>query len=387
MIFDDQFYNFNGREFSSDEAFILFLIPFEKYFQNLYLCSRLSPGSKKATYAIPQHKIEVCALPYYKNVTGLLANAFILLPRIWGIVKKSIHNWDVLWLTWPHPISLLMLIKARRSNKLCFLVVRQNLKELVKQRYSGIKKLAALLVVNSLEWLLKLMAKDVIIFTVGGEMYQKFRRCYSHVHQIEISLLSKNILPNYFPLSSCDFHVPLRLLFVGRLDPEKGLKYLFHALAMLKEQNQKVHLDIVGSGPEENNLQKLTQELYLNEWVSFHGYIPFGEALFYCYQNTDLLVLPSLSEGIPQVLLEAMAIGVPIITTRIPSMKGFISHKENGWLVAPGSAATLTKAIMQLANNPIIVESMVKRSREGFYRHTMEFQHEKILKLLVNYME
>jgi glycosyltransferase involved in cell wall biosynthesis len=227
----------------------------------------------------------------------------------------------------------------------------------------------------------------MVIFTVGDEMYQKFCRYYSHVHSIKISLLSQDNVPTFHSLPPRDRRALLRLLFVGRLDPEKGLSFLLQAVAILQEQNRNMHLDIAGSGLEEENLRKLAQELNLNKQISFHGYVPFGESLFSYYRAADFFILPSLSEGIPQVVLEAMAFGVAIIATRIPSLKGIIRHGENGWLVEPGSAMALANAISELTNNPIAADKLRKRARNDCYIHTMEFQQEKMLRALAIYLQ
>lgn len=386
-IFDDQIFHYNGREYSSDEAFILFIIGLQKYFQSVTLCSRVYPGPESAAYTISLHKMKVCALPYYKNVGDLLSKAVTFVPKIRSIIKANRDEWDILWLTWPHPLSLLMLIQARRARKFCFLVVRQNLEELMKQRYRGLRKIAALLVVHFLEWQLRWWGRDAVIFTVGEEMYQKFRRNYSRVHRMEISLLSKDNVPALGPLPIRRRANPLRLLFVGRLEPEKGLSFLLRALAILKGQNRNVNLDIVGSGMEEQNLRELTHRLDLNEQVSFHGYIAFGDSLFFYYRAADFFVLPSLSEGIPQVLFEAMAFGIPIIATRIPSLQAMIRHRENGWLVEPGSATDLANAISELGDNPTVVETLRKHAKDDFFVHTLEFQQEKMLSTLAIHLE
>jgi glycosyltransferase involved in cell wall biosynthesis len=387
MIFDDQVYCFDGKAYGSDEAFILFIVALRRYFQSLILCSRLYPETKAATYTIPGQKIKVCALPYYKSLRSLLSQAMIYLPQIWRLIKRNIDDCDMLWLTWPHPVSLLMLIQARRARKFPFLVVRQNLKALVKQRYRGWQKVAAVLTINFLEWQLRLWGKGVVVFTLGSEMFEKFRRSCHQVHPIEISLLSKNEAQKFYRLTFGAHQTSSRLLFVGRLEPEKGLAFLLHALAILKAQNRNVHLDIVGSGMEEENLRKLAQKLDINDRVSFHGYIAFGDTLFSYYRAADFFVLPSLSEGIPQVLLEAMAFGVPIITTQIPSVQGIVRHKENSWLVEPGSAMALAKAIHELADNPMLADTLRQRATEDIYVHTMEFQQEKMLRILAMYLK
>jgi glycosyltransferase involved in cell wall biosynthesis len=152
---------------------------------------------------------------------------------------------------------------------------------------------------------------------------------------------------------------------------------------MLKEQHNKIHLDIVGSGSEEDHLQALVRSLGVNEEVSFHGYVAFGETLFSYYRAADVFVLPSLpGEGVPKVLMEAMALGVPIIATQVGGIAGIIHHKENGLLVKPGSATSLAEALTELMNNSKLMDDVRKRAIADSAVYTMEVQQEKMLEVL-----
>jgi glycosyltransferase involved in cell wall biosynthesis len=389
MIFDDQVYYFNGLAYSCDDSHVLFMIGMKRYFQRLVLCSRLAPSAKSASYTVPQD-IEICPLPYYKNLAELCVKAAIYLPKIWRVLQTNFEKWDMLWLFWPHPISLLilMLIRLRHRQKIPILIIRNNLHEAVRFRYHGLQKVAAVGIVNLLDWQLKLWRHHFVIFAVGDEMYQKFRRSYPHVYQMVHPLISKNDILDFHSLNSRLHKPPSRLLFVGRLDPEKGLPFLIRCVAMLKEQSKKIHLDIVGSGSEENTLQALVQSLDVNEEVSFHGYIAFSEALFSYYRAADIFVLPSLpGEGVPKVLMEAMAFGVPIIATQVGGIAGLIRHKENGLLVKPGSARVLAEAITELMNNPNLVDDLRQRATADSAAYTMEAQQEKMLEALAAYSD
>ena len=387
MVFDDQVYCYDGHSYSSNEAFILFILALRNYFRNVTLCSRLHERSQPESYTIPQTNIEICAFPYYKSMIDFFAKSIILLPKIWHIIKINFHKWDLLWLTWPHPLSLLMLIKAKRAEKLCILVIRQNLRELVKQRYNGWQKIMAVFLVDFLEWQLRRRCENVVILTVGHEMYRKFSQHFCNVHAIEISLISQSNLTELSPSPRLSNPNPVRLLFVGRLEPEKGLPSLLDALVLLKQQNRNVHLDIVGSGVEEEFLKELAAKLKIARNLTFHGYVPFGEDLFSYYRGASVLVLPSLSEGIPQVLWEAMAFNVPIVATRIPSIQGVIRHGQNGILTEPDSSAALSEAIGSLLDHPTVAAKLCRQARADSHSHTMEVQHETILKTLASYVK
>jgi glycosyltransferase involved in cell wall biosynthesis len=384
MIFDDQVFHFNGREYSSDEAHILFMIGMKKYFNNLTFCSRLLPGINSANYRIPE-QIKICPLPYYKDVLELFIKSVIYMTQIWRIIRNNINRWDILWLCWPHPVSLLILImvKIQSYQSIPVLIVRQNLNKLVRLRYRGIKKLFAIIVINVLEWQLKLWDNETHIFTVGDEMYQKFCKSYRHVQLIRLPPLSKRDIPVINTSENKKTMLPISLLYVGRLEPEKGLPYLIQSISLLKKDNKHVHLKIIGSGPEEKELRTLTKKLDVKNEVTFYGYVKFGEPLFSYYTRADCLVLPSLSEGFPNVIMEAMAFNVAIIATKVGGIPEIIKHKRNGLLVQPGSAEAFAEAIIELIDNPELADSMRKSAKIDALSYTMEVQQELMLQDLI----
>jgi glycosyltransferase involved in cell wall biosynthesis len=108
---------------------------------------------------------------------------------------------------------------------------------------------------------------------------------------------------------------PLRFVFVGRLRYEKGIGYLLRALRHLAEKGHDLHLDLVGDGPQMAALKALARSLSLETRVFFHGQLPPDRVNLF-FRGDTVFVLPSLNEGQPNALLEAMAAGCPAIVTR-----------------------------------------------------------------------
>ena len=132
---------------------------------------------------------------------------------------------------------------------------------------------------------------------------------------------------------------------VGRLSPEKGFDISIRAVRNLRERNLKVKLVIVGEGDDRARLEALRAELGLQDAVRFAGWQsdtkPYFEAM-------DLFALSSFREGLPNVLLEAMALGVPCVATRIAGVPKLIEHGVSGWLLEPGDATALADGIFRL---------------------------------------
>lgn len=152
------------------------------------------------------------------------------------------------------------------------------------------------------------------------------------------------------------------ILFVGRLMREKGLFELVDALpAVLRER--ACRLEIVGDGSAADAVRGRVEELGIGAHVAFLGYCK-GEELWRAYRGASLFVLPSWSEGFPTVLAEAMAAGLPIITTRIQGMADHVAEGINGLFVPVRSPAALAAAMVRLLGNSALRARMSAANRE-----------------------
>ena len=136
-------------------------------------------------------------------------------------------------------------------------------------------------------------------------------------------------------------------LYVGRLEARKGIQTLLHAMTRLP---QGVRLMIVGTGPEETNLKAFVAEHGLGDAVSFFG-IADETQIASLLQQHDILVVPSLSEGLPAVIMEAFASARPVIATAVDGIPELVHDGKNGLLVPPDDPAALADAMTKLVNN------------------------------------
>ncbi|MDP8306118.1 MAG: glycosyltransferase family 4 protein [Candidatus Chlorobium antarcticum] len=165
------------------------------------------------------------------------------------------------------------------------------------------------------------------------------------------------IVPNYV---DTDIFAPketvkdIDLLFIGRLTPQKNLFALLDAL-----QGVKIKTVIVGRGAQEDALKARAKELELNiEWA---GNIPNTELPRYL-NRSKLFILPSLYEGHPKTLIEAMAAGLPVIGANSPGIREIITHLKNGWLSGT-DAASIRESIMELSASADIRAHLAKNAR------------------------
>lgn len=154
----------------------------------------------------------------------------------------------------------------------------------------------------------------------------------------------------------------LHLLCVGRLTPAKGQAILLNAVAQLINQSVPVQVCFVGMGPDLEALQAHAEELNISQYVNFAGAIDQDHILDY-YQLADIFVLPSFAEGLPVVLMEAMAMAIPCVTTNITGIPELIKNEQNGLLVPASDVDAMTKAIRYLIENPQIYQQISIESR------------------------
>jgi glycosyltransferase involved in cell wall biosynthesis len=140
---------------------------------------------------------------------------------------------------------------------------------------------------------------------------------------------------------------PVRLVFAGRITPQKGIDTLLRALARPEMKGLAWSLDLGGDGPQLEEYRSLAETLGLGERVRFHGWLS-REAVSRLYRDGDLLVFPSRYEGMPNVVLEAMSCGLPIIGTRIAGTEQLVRPGENGLLVEPDDEEGLGRALATL---------------------------------------
>ena len=138
-----------------------------------------------------------------------------------------------------------------------------------------------------------------------------------------------------------------RLLFVGRLAAVKGVPVLFKTLRDVAPDHPGLHLTLIGDGPERRALEDQARIMGLSGMVTFAGYKGQAEVA-QALRETDILVLPSFAEGLPVVLMEALAARVTVLTTRIAGVGELVEDGISGRLVAPGDPVALTDALRAL---------------------------------------
>ncbi len=148
-----------------------------------------------------------------------------------------------------------------------------------------------------------------------------------------------------------------QIMFVGRLDAVKGVPLLLEAFARLSSIHPDARLSIVGDGPDRASLEAQASQAGLADRIGFLGYRPQDEVANLLLA-ADMLVLPSFAEGVPVVLMEAMASRIPVIASQVAGVAELVSDGENGFVIPAGDVETLTARLDQLLSDPALCARM-----------------------------
>lgn len=164
------------------------------------------------------------------------------------------------------------------------------------------------------------------------------------------------------PKSNYSLHRPARLLFVGRLHPQKGLDVLLKALRRLQDEGTEVGLTLVGDGPQKSQLEDLARALGIRPHVKFAG--ESGHVPDYL-RDADVFVLPSRAEGVSNSLLEAMAQGLPVVVSGIPGNAEVVDDEKTGIVFHPDDVSSLAARLQSLLQDQTLRQKIGDAARRG----------------------
>jgi glycosyltransferase involved in cell wall biosynthesis len=166
-----------------------------------------------------------------------------------------------------------------------------------------------------------------------------------------------------------DSDEPFRILSVGRFCEKKGFPYLLQACHRLKQRERPFVCRIIGFGPLQQELEELIRTLQLHDRVALAGKMT-QDKLIHEYRRSDLFVLPCLvtddgdRDGIPNVLVEAMAMRLPVVSTPVSGIGELVGHMQNGLLVAEKDSESLAAAMEMLLEDPELRRRLAANGRQ-----------------------
>jgi len=298
--------------------------------------------------------IQVRRLPYFFKIAGTN-----ITPSLFFQLMKE--DFEVIHTHFPTPWSAeISLICAKLRKKPCILTYHNDVE---KPGLLGlITKFYNTFLLNLL-----LRAVDKILVTQPRYIHDS-RFLTKHLEKISIITNGISKLPDGTRL----LRKKTSLLFVGILDNYhryKGVDYLIEALFLVSQDCRDIHLDVVGNGDLVTELQQRARHLNVDQYIRFWGYVD-DQKLTELYQTSTVFVLPSidLHEGFGIVLLEAMAHGLPVVTTEVVGISTEIIEHGAGVIVPAKDPVAIAEAVNTLLSDPWKAQQMGRNGQELIQR-------------------
>lgn len=160
------------------------------------------------------------------------------------------------------------------------------------------------------------------------------------------------------------YNLPADALWIGsmgRLDPRKHFDWLIKLVPALLEKNKPIHFILIGDGPEMPSLKALIESLGISDLVTLTGEVPQASKWL---QALDIFAFTSVDEGMPNVIMEAAAAGLPIVTWQLPFYEELLENHKSALLVKPGDMQAFEEALLSLVNTPLQRQSLGQVARQ-----------------------
>ena len=320
--------------------------------------------------------VKILPRPGYGKAASFYIKLPYMLVKQYLMLKKHISQADIVLLVAPActlPISYML---CRLLNKPLALYMVGDVLEVGKSGSSSFN-ISRLVIVAAAKWewmIARNIARNHTTFTLGSSLHRKLLPVSDHIYPAMTSLVSEAsvVTPVFTKLSD-----PIKIITVSRLSKEKGLHILLEAIANLTKDRRVVYT-IIGEGTELASLEKLVSDLKLGGHVTFTGYLEQPEVRLQ-YLDADIFVLPSLSEGIPKVILDAMAAATPIVATRVGGIPDLLSEdQQRGWLVKPDSVEDVERALIECVKDDDERFNKLLNAYNYICDHTAEKESSKI---------
>jgi glycosyltransferase involved in cell wall biosynthesis len=372
---DFPYRRFEGSVFA-DQAFVVFLTGLRSFVERLVLVGRLDPRAEPWHYRIPE-PVEFAPLPHYPAVydSVRLLRAALASQRRFGRILDEV---DAVLLFGPHPLALVFAIQALGRGKRVVLGIRQDYVPYVRSRHPGRGGLHA--AARLLDAAFRLLARRCAVLTVGPELARQYHRAPRVLATNVVLVRADDVIADEDARASSGGKA-WTVLSVGRLDAEKNPLLLADVLARLgRKALDRSRLTVCGEGPLRRSLEERLAELGLDRRADLRGYVPVGNALRRMYRESDCFLHTSLTEGVPQVLFEAFAAGLPVVATNVGSVAEVAGDAV--MLVPPGDANAAAAAIERLAGDERLRARLTAAGLELVRAQTLEVQCERLAAFL-----
>jgi glycosyltransferase involved in cell wall biosynthesis len=285
---------------------------------------------------------------------------------------------DSAWLLGPYMLSVLFALLAALRGRRVALGVRQDLPRYVRSRHPGrrwVHAAAALL-----EGTYRLLARRWPVVVVGPELARNYRHA-RRVLPITVSLVASEQIASADEVAARSYDGgELVALSVGRLEREKNPLLLADVLARLRAADPRWRLVIAGEGPLEAELRARLAELGVADAADVRGYVPIDGGLPELYRSSHAFLHVSWTEGLPQVLFEAFAAGLPVVATDVGGVAA--AAGDAALLVPPGDAERPAAELARVGRDAELRQRLVATGLRRVREHTLEAETRRVARFL-----
>ena len=375
-VYSDLVYRHDAGGTSNNRAFIRFVTSLPPRVDEVVLFGRLHPEPGRSPYAIPEEGVRLVALPYYRRVTAV-GTLLRSLRRSCAAFAAELERLDAVWIFGPHPLALAFALIARRRGTPLFLGIRQDYPEYIGNRLPSRWWAWAVPAARALDLSFRGLARRAPTVVLGEQLARNYRRGaavvttgFSLVRDSEVAPLEQALGRRW--------DGERVVLSVGRLDPEKNPMLLLEIIAELRATDERWRLVVAGDGPLREAFERRVAELGLNDAVAVLGEVPNGPELWALYGRSHAFLHVSFTEGLPQVLFEAQAAGVPIVATAVGGVAEALGGGEGGLLIPPADAPAAVAALRRLADDEGTRRRLVTAAHRNVSRETLEAQLDRL---------
>jgi glycosyltransferase involved in cell wall biosynthesis len=378
-IYVDDVYRVDAESITVDRAFLLFACEVGARFESCALFGRTVHSGPPADYVIPPG-VRLVELPAYQDLFHL-GDVLRAAPGTVISMWRGLRHVDTIWVFGPHPFALVLVLLAAIRRKRTVLGVRQNTLGYYRSRLPSRAWTPLLGPIWAMDALYRLLARRLRITVVGTEIAGHYGGERSALHTMTVSLIRTADVAPAPP--ERDWSKTVRLLTVGRIDKEKNPMLLLDALHKLEQERPgRYSLTWVGRGPMEEAVRRRASELDLGQCVELRGYVAFGPQLLGLYRTAHAFVHVSRTEGVPQVLIEALATGLPIVATDVGGVGAALDHGGAGLLVGPDNAAALVRSLTSITEDESLRRRLATRGLELAREHTLDVEVERVARFI-----
>ncbi len=376
-VFVDDTFRADANGVSGERAFVRFLTSLAPLVDRLVIAGRLDPRPGRSHYPLGQG-IEFVGLPYYESLTKPLEVLRSFAGSAWRF-WRLLDRVDTVWVLGPyaHAIGFALLARARRRRVV--LGLRQDFPRYVRSRRPDSRWMHV--AADILEAAFQGLARRLPVVVVGPDLADRYAHA-PRLLELMVSLVpADQVLDDARALAGAQ--QPVReLLSVGRLDREKNPLLLIETIAALRGRDPDWgwRLTVVGDGPLAGEMQDRLRQLDLADAVEIRGYVPIDGELPELYRSADAFLHVSWTEGVPQVLFESFAAGLPVVATDVGGVARAVG--EAALLIGPGDADAAATALQRIAQEPALRRQLILAGLQRVRERTLEFETERLIAFL-----